>query len=107
MAMKTKSNQTVEEVKDAVVTRDNIKEVLGLCTIPQLNFLCKLFTSPESAAFASTQAEGAIAASLRKRGLIQPAARIGVHIRWMPTEGLFYREERELIKSIVNWEEKP
>jgi len=101
--MKQKNVKTIEEKKNGKATPENIREIIGVSTVLELQFLCKLFDALESSDFASNQSEGRIAASLHQKGIIEPRGRIGNHIRWTPIEGLFQREERNLIKQIINW----
>ena len=106
LVMKQNGIRTIEEKKNGKVTAENIREAIGVSTVNELQFLCKLFEAPESSGFASSQSEGRLAASLHQKGIIEPRGRVGNHVRWAPLDGLFHREERDLVKSIANWKEQ-
>lgn len=80
-------------------------EVLSLLTLNQATFLQKnIMDSSERTGFARTEGEGALVASLRKLGLIQPFGRIGQKVRWQPVMKLFTLENRRFLKLLVGEE---
>ncbi len=93
--------KTIKEKLNGEPTPKTIVELIGVMTLSEIQFLDKLFQSPESTAFASNQREGPVAGSLHQKRVIRPAGRVGTHIRWTPVENLFHIEARNLIREII------
>ena len=94
-----------EKLNGVVATRDNIEDVIGLLTEEQLKILCRMFNAPESSIFAQEPSEAGAIGSLHKKGIIRPNGRIGKRIKWCPVDGLFFKEERDIIRQMCGWEQ--